>query len=130
MSEIEPFQSKNTELSKKTELKEFALLLPRLLRLVWNLTRDPRVPARSKALLILAGGYIASPVDVLPDFIPGLGQLDDLVVLAFVLDRIINRVPPEIVAEHWTGDDDVLDVVRQILDISTTFVPSWLKNRF
>ena len=129
MSEIEPFQSKNTELSKKTELKEFALLLPRLLRLVWNLTRDPRVPARSKALLILAGGYIASPVDVLPDFIPGLGQLDDLVMLAFVLDRIINRVPPEIVAEHWTGDDDVLDVIRQILDISTTFVPSWLKNR-
>jgi uncharacterized membrane protein YkvA (DUF1232 family) len=77
----------------------------------------------------MIGGYVASPVDVLPDFIPGLGQLDDLVLIAFVLDRIINRVPPEVVAEHWTGDRDVLDVVRQILDISTTFVPSWLKNR-
>ena len=127
MSSIEPFGDSGP---RKTELKEYVLLLPRLLRLVWNLARDPRVPARSKALLIMAGGYIASPVDVLPDFIPGLGQLDDLVILAFVLDRIINRVPPEVVADHWTGDGDVLDVVRQILDISTTFVPSWLKNRF
>lgn len=126
MSSIEPFGSSSP---RKTELKEYALLLPRLLRLVWNLARDPRVPARSKALLFMVGGYIASPVDVLPDFIPGVGQLDDLVMIAFVLDRIINRVPPEVVAEHWTGDQDVLDVVRQILDISTAFVPSWLKNR-
>jgi uncharacterized membrane protein YkvA (DUF1232 family) len=125
MSAIEPYGST----PKKTELKEYVLLLPRLLHLVWNLARDPRVPARSKALLFMAGGYIASPVDVFPDFIPGLGQLDDLVLIAFVLDRIINRVPQEVVAEHWTGDQDVLDVVRQILDISTAFVPSWLKNR-
>ena len=126
MSAIEPYEGQPP--SKQTELKEYLLLLPRLLRLVWNLTRDPRVPARSKALLILAGGYIASPVDVLPDFIPGLGQLDDLLMLAIVLDRIINRVPPEVVAEHWTGDEDVLDVIRQILDISTAFVPSWFKK--
>ena len=127
MSSIEPFGSSPPN---KTDLKEYALLLPRLLRLVWNLARDPRVPARSKALLFMAGGYIASPVDVLPDFIPGVGQLDDLVLLAFVLDRIINRVPPEVVAEHWTGDQDVLDVIRQILDITTSFLPPWLKNRF
>ena len=128
MSAIEPYNDANNE-NRKTELKEYALLLPRLLRLVWNLARDPRVPARSKALLFMIGGYIASPVDVIPDFIPGLGQLDDLVLIAFVLDRIINRVPPEVLAEHWTGDRDVLEVVQQILDISTAFVPSWLKNR-
>lgn len=114
---------------RKTELKEYALLLPRLVKLILNLARDPRVPARSKALLFMVGGYVASPVDVLPDMIPGLGQLDDVVLIAFVLDRIINRVPPEVVAEHWTGDRDLLEIVRQILDISTTFVPNWLKNR-
>lgn len=127
MSAIEPYEGDGG--NKKTDLKEFALLLPRLLRLVWNLARDPRVPARSKALLFMIGGYIASPVDVIPDFIPGLGQLDDLVLIAFVLDRIINRVPPEVLAEHWTGDRDLLEVVQQILEISTAFVPSWLKNR-
>ena len=118
-----------TSIDQRKQLKEFALLLPRLLKLVWNLARDPRVPARSKALLFTIGGYVASPVDVLPDFIPGLGQLDDLVLVAFVLDRIINRVPEEVVNEHWTGDRDVLEIVRQILDISTTFIPPWLKNR-
>lgn len=127
MSAIEPYSGGKD--AKKTELKEFALLLPRLLRLVWNLARDPRVSPRSKALLFMIGGYIASPVDVIPDFIPGLGQLDDLVLIAFVLDRIINRVPPEVLEEHWTGDRDLLEVVQQILDISTAFVPSWLKNR-
>ena len=114
---------------RKTELKEYALLLPRLIKLILNLARDPRVPARSKALLFMVAGYVASPVDVLPDMIPGIGQLDDVVLIAFVLDRIINRVPPEVVAEHWTGDRDVLEIVRQILDISTTFVPNWLKNK-
>lgn len=123
MSAIEPAPD------RKTELKEYALLLPRLIKLILNLARDPRVPARSKALLFMVAGYVASPVDVLPDMIPGIGQLDDVVLIAFVLDRIINRVPPEVVAEHWTGDRDVLDIVRQILDISTTFVPGWLKNR-
>jgi uncharacterized membrane protein YkvA (DUF1232 family) len=123
MSAIEPLPD------RKTELKEFVLLLPRLLKLVWNLARDPRVPPRSKALLFMIGGYVASPVDVLPDFIPGLGQLDDIVLIAFVLDRIINRVPEEVLAEHWTGDRDLLEVVRQILDISTAFLPGWFKNR-
>jgi uncharacterized membrane protein YkvA (DUF1232 family) len=121
---IEPVDNKH-----KTDLKEYVLLLPRLLKLVVNLARDPRVPARSKALLFMVGGYVASPVDVIPDFIPGLGQLDEVVLIAFVLDRIINRVPEEVISDHWTGDRDLLEVVRQILDISTSFVPPWLKNK-
>ncbi|MEA2509884.1 MAG: hypothetical protein QOG21_1966 [Actinomycetota bacterium] len=114
---------------EQTDLKEYLLLLPRLARLIWRLTRDPRVPARSKAILVLLGAYIVSPVDLIPDFIPGLGQLDDIVVAAFALDQIINRIPDHIVREHWDGDEDVLQLVREILDISTTFMPKWLKSR-
>lgn len=113
-----------------TSLKEYALLLPRLLKLLWRLARDPRVPARTKATLFIIGGYLVSPVDVLPDFIPGIGQLDDLVVIAFALDQMLNRIPEEVVLDHWDGDEDVLEVVRQILDISTAYVPGWLKKRF
>jgi uncharacterized membrane protein YkvA (DUF1232 family) len=113
-----------------TSLKEYALLVPRLARLVWRLSRDPRVPARTKATLFIVAGYLVSPVDVVPDFIPGIGQLDDLVILAFALDQMLNRVPDEVVREHWDGDEDVLEVVRQILDISTAYVPGWLKKRF
>lgn len=115
---------------RPTDLKEYLLLLPRLLKLLYRLTRDPRVPARSKATLFILGGYLASPIDIIPDFIPGIGQLDDIAIIAFVLDQMLNRIPEEIVREHWEGDEDILQVVKEILDISTAFVPGWLRNRF
>ena len=114
----------------QTSLREFALLAPRLVRLVWRLVRDPRVPARSKAALFMVAGYIASPVDVIPDFVPGLGQADDVIMIAFALDQILNRVPDHVVREHWDGEGDVLDIVKQILDISTVFFPRPLKRLF
>ena len=113
-----------------TELKEYLLLLPRLLKLLYRLARDPRVPARSKATLFMLGAYIASPIELIPDFIPGIGQLDDIAIAAFVLDQMLNRIPENIVREHWDGDEDILQVVKEILDISTAFVPGWLRNRF
>ena len=115
--------------SSQTKLVEYGLLLPRLIKLVWKLARDPRVPARAKATLFLVGGYLISPIDVIPDFIPGIGQADDIFVVAFALDQILNRVPEEVVREHWEGDSDVLEVVREILDITTGFVPGWIKKR-
>lgn len=115
---------------RQTSLKEYLFLLPRLLLLVAKLARDPRVPARSKAMLVLLGGYLASPVEIIPDFLPGIGQVDDIVLIAFTLDQMLNRVPSEIVREHWDGDEDVLELVQEVLDIATAFVPGWLKNRF
>lgn len=114
----------------QTSLKEYALLAPRLGRLVWRLVRDPRVPPRSKAALVMVAGYLASPIDIVPDFLPGLGQADDIILVAFALDQILNRVPDEIVREHWEGEGDVLEVIRQILDVSTAFFPRWLKRIF
>ncbi|HET7482734.1 MAG TPA: DUF1232 domain-containing protein [Actinomycetota bacterium] len=115
---------------RKTKLKEYALLAPRILKLLWRLARDRRVSPRSKAILFVLLGYIVSPVDLIPDFIPGLGQVDDLILVAFALDHMLNRVPEEIVREHWDGDEDVLEIVREVLDITTAFVPGWLKKRF
>jgi uncharacterized membrane protein YkvA (DUF1232 family) len=113
-----------------TDMREYLLLLPRLLKLLWRLARDPRVPARTKATLFILGGYLASPIDVIPDFIPGVGQLDDIAIVAFVLDQMLNRIPEDIVRDHWEGDEDILQVIKEILDISTAFVPGWLRNRF
>ena len=129
--EIVPISERfGTSEERQTRLKEYALLAPRIVRLVFRLMRDPRVPARSKAALVLLTGYLVSPIDIIPDFIPGIGQLDDLVIAAFALDQILNRVPEHVVLEHWDGEEDVLQIVREVLDISTAFVPSWLKNRF
>jgi len=65
---------------------------------------------------------------VIPDFIVGIGHVDDLIIAVFALDHILNRVPDEIVREHWDGDEDILDVVRNVLDISSSLVPGWLKR--
>lgn len=116
--------------AQQTRLKEYALLAPRLVKLLWRLTRDPRVPARSKASLVLLMGYIVSPVDLIPDFLPGIGQMDELVIAAFALDQMLNRVPAEVVREHWEGDKDILEIVQEVLDIATAFVPATLKKRF
>ena len=128
--DIELASTPSSPAEKPTDLKEYLLLLPRLLKLLYRLSRDPRVPARSKATLFILGGYLASPIDLIPDFIPGVGQLDDIAIIAFVLDQMLNRIPEEIVREHWEGDEDVLQVLKEILDISTAFVPGWLRNRF
>ena len=124
----------STELDRRTaeqtQMKEYLLFAPRLIKLLWKLTRDRRVPARSKATLVVLGAYLASPIDIVPDFIPCLGHVDDLVIAAFALDQMLNRVPPEVVREHWEGDDDVLQILKEILDISTALVPGWLKKRF
>jgi uncharacterized membrane protein YkvA (DUF1232 family) len=114
---------------RQTKLREYALLAPRLVKLLWRLARDPRVPARNKAVMFFVAGYLASPVDLLPDFLPGIGQIDDLILAALALDQMLNRIPESIVREHWEGDEDVLAVVREILDVTTGFLPGWLKAR-
>lgn len=114
--------------ARQTSLKEFALIAPRLVKLLGRLMRDPRVPSRSKAILVLTAGYLVSPLDVIPDMVPGIGQLDDLVIVAFALDYILNRVPDEVLREHWDGDEDILDVIKQIVDIGAGLVPRWVKR--
>jgi uncharacterized membrane protein YkvA (DUF1232 family) len=93
-----------------------------------RLMRDPRVPPRSKAVLVVVAAYLASPIDVIPDMIPGVGQLDDIVIAAFALDYMINQVPAEILKEHWDGDEDVLELIRNIAEIAASLVPRWLKR--
>ncbi|HZA19679.1 MAG TPA: YkvA family protein [Actinomycetota bacterium] len=113
----------------RARLKEMALFAPRLLVLVARLLRDPRVAPRQKAILVFLAAYLASPIDLIPDFIPGLGAVDDLILAAYALDQILNRVPEEAVREHWDGDEDILQIVKEILAISRAAVPGWLRKR-
>lgn len=123
-TEIEPME----EPRRADMLKKYALLAPNLVKLVWRVARDPRVPARTKAILWVVMGYLASPIDLIPDFIAGLGYADDLMIAAFALDQVLNRVPEEVVRDHWDGDGDVLQVIREIMDIASGFVPARIKK--
>jgi uncharacterized membrane protein YkvA (DUF1232 family) len=74
--------------------------LPSLLRLYWRLLTDRRVPLWPKAVLIASLVYVASPVDLLPDMLPVLGQLDDLTLIVLVGRSFLWWCPADVVAEH------------------------------
>ena len=67
------------------------------------------MPRRSKALLIFAAAWIASPIDLIPEFIPFLGPLDDAVVAALVLRHVLKRAGPEVIRDHWRGDPATIE---------------------
>lgn len=72
---------------------------PLYARLLWSLAVDPRVPASRKALLGLAGAYIVSPLDIVPEWIPVLGAIDDVAVMVLAIDVFLESLPEGLVAE-------------------------------
>lgn len=96
---------------RRTRARELAAFLPNLLLLFRGLLKDPRVPRSSKAWLVFAVVWIASPIDLVPEFIPVLGPLDDAVVAALVLRHVVRRTDRAVLAEHWRGDPAFLDRV-------------------
>ncbi len=94
---------------RRTAAREVASLLSNLLFLFKGLIGDPRVPRRAKVLLVLGAAWVASPIDLIPEFIPFLGPLDDAVVAALILRHLLRTAGREIVSEHWRGDQATLD---------------------
>ena len=89
-------------------LKDLAGFLPACVTLVRRLRRDPRVPRRAKVAVVFAGLWVISPIDLIPEFLPVIGPLDDVVVVALALRYAARRVPPEVLFEAWTGDPALL----------------------
>lgn len=94
-------------------LVPWAMVVPDFFVLVVRLARDPRVPNEAKLLAGVAVAYFISPIDLIPDAILILGQLDDIAVAIFVVDKISKMVPHEVIEEAWPGDGKVLDLVGE-----------------
>jgi uncharacterized membrane protein YkvA (DUF1232 family) len=88
--------------------RELALLLPNLFRLFRGLMADERVPLRAKIVLGIGVLWIASPIDLIPEFVPVAGPLDDAIVAALVLAYVSRSVGRDVVREHWHGDPTIL----------------------
>lgn len=113
----------------RSTLREIAMFLPNFVILLKRLVTDPRVPRKSK--LILGGTllYLVSPLDVIPDFVPGLGQLDDVIIVLLALHSILNRVDDDVVVEHWPGREDVIRMVRAGLAAVAQILPGKWESR-
>lgn len=96
---------------RRAEARAFATLIPNLLVLFRGLARDPRVPRSTKLLLAVAIGWIVSPIDLIPEFVPVAGPLDDAIVAALVLRRVVRLSGRDVVADHWRGDARTLEIL-------------------
>ena len=82
--------------------KRWAQTIKRDAHALYLASRDPRVPWCAKAVAVAVAAYAASPIDLIPDFIPVLGYLDDLIIVPLGIALVIKLIPPEIMAEHRT----------------------------
>ena len=89
-------------------LKDLVGFLPSCVTLVRRLVRDPRVPRSAKVVLVIAAVWVISPIDLIPEFLPVIGPLDDVVVVALALRYAGRRVPREVLVEAWPGDPQLL----------------------
>ena len=89
-------------------------LLPDVLRLLKRLASDPTMPRGIRVRLALLLGYLALPIDLIPDFVPVLGYADDAIIVAFVLRSVARRAGPEALAKHWPGTPEGLVAVRRM----------------
>ena len=106
------------------------LLAPDLFHLLTRLVLDRRIPASEKAILGAAIAYFLSPIDLLPEAVLGpAGYVDDVALAAYVLSRLINAGHGEVAKELWAGDEDLLEVIRRVLELADEMVGSGLWER-
>ena len=107
----------------KGRLRSFIMFLPNMVLLLGRLLKDSRVPAAEKALFAAAIVYVISPLDLIPDLFPFIGQVDDLYVVALVLLRLVNRSDESVVRRHGPGGGDIVALADSIANIAPKFLP-------
>jgi uncharacterized membrane protein YkvA (DUF1232 family) len=105
--------------------------LPRYLRLLGGLVTDGRVSMVDKLLVVGAMAYIVMPIDIIPDFIPFFGEIDDLYLLVLALQRLVSNAGQRVLLEHWTGNPaDLAELnLRHALAAAAFFLPKRLRRR-
>lgn len=95
-------------------------------RLAAGLAKDPRVPRRNKMIFAGVVAYVLMPVDLVPDWLPGIGKLDDLIMVGLALDAMLNHVPESVINDYWQGDRTTLEAIRRTVATATEFIPPQL----
>ena len=116
--------------AKRTVL-HYIRQLPNFLRLLFGLITDPRVATVDKLLVFGAIAYIITAIDLIPDFIPFIGEVDDVYLLVIALQRLISNAGRLVLLDHWGGDDaDLADLnLRGALAAAAFFLPRRIRRR-
>ncbi|HEV8567543.1 MAG TPA: DUF1232 domain-containing protein [Actinoplanes sp.] len=90
-------------------MRDLAAFIPDCVTTIRRLRNDPSVPRRAKIAVLVAGVWVASPIDLIPEFLPVIGPLDDIVVVALALRYAGRQVPREVILAAWPGDPRLLE---------------------
>ncbi len=109
-------------------IRSYIALLPQFLGLLLNLLRDPRVSSTDKAILGATVAYMLNPVDLVPDWIPFVGLVDDVYLVAVALLRLVLRVDEKVLKDNWRGRDDLIPILRKVADGAVAFLPARIRR--
>ena len=101
-------------LGRSDDARALAMFIPDCIVLVTRLAREPRVSRRRKLLLVALVGYLALPFDLVPDFIPVAGQLDDAIIVALVLRSFVRSGGEQLIRELWPGPEQSLALILRL----------------
>ena len=110
------------------QLRSILLFLPRFIALLGRLLIDPEISGMDKLLLAGAIAYVMSPLDILPDVIPVIGQLDDIYLVALCLLRLLNRSGEAKIREHWEGPEDIVALLHNVSEVATRYLPEPVRS--
>jgi uncharacterized membrane protein YkvA (DUF1232 family) len=115
----------------KRTVMSYVRQLPQYLRLLGGLIADPRVAMIDKLLVAGAMAYIVMPIDLIPDFIPFFGEIDDVYLLVVALQRLVSNAGRAVLISHWTGSPgDLADLnLRGALAAAAFFLPKRIRRR-
>ncbi|MCD2347347.1 YkvA family protein [Clostridium guangxiense] len=97
---------------KYEKFVEYFMILPDLIVLLGRLMKDNRVEIKTKIIIGGTIAYLASPIEIIADVIPVIGQIDDISLTFFALDRIVNEVPEKVIIENWQGSEDIICKIK------------------
>ena len=100
---------------------DYIFVLPDIAALIYRLLKDKRVSMKTKLVISAAVAYIAVPCDIIPDKVPFIGKIDDIAIGVFALNVIMTDVPLNVVLENWQGKNDILIVLKNVIDYATNF---------
>lgn len=121
----------NPRTGTKRTVMSYIAELPNFLRLLWGLLRDSRVEMIDKLLVAGAIAYIVAPIDFIPDFIPFLGEVDDIYLLVLSVKRLIQNAGRSVLLAHWGGDPSALKDMNleKVLMAAAFFLPRRVRRR-
>ena len=120
--------------SKKTgktgsALAEYLFMLPDFFILLTRLATDKRVPIKKKAVVAGIIAYMIMPFDLIPDFIPIIGHVDDLVMAVLGLNMVLNDIDEKILLDNWSGEAKLLDILQRITGTAEQFLDKTILSK-